>query len=133
MRRATCCVLLLAMLNGCAYWAAVPGPIDQANLLQAEAQRVRVWRLDSTRVELRDPTLDSLRLEGVTTDIRGQVLRIPRDSILRVELLRTNKGASAMAVIGVVGIAFVAFGSMLPSVFEGLTSSLGSCGAGGCR
>jgi hypothetical protein len=108
MRRATCWVLLLALLNGCIGWSNVRLPLEGSLSPERGPHKVRVLLLDSSSVTLRAAVTDARSVTGYHDVLSGRFLVIPLDSVRAIQKQRIRVGTFLLG--GVVLLAVFANG-----------------------
>lgn len=134
MRRVVCLMLMLAMLNSCAHYVPVSGPIPHALRPEAGVERIRVWRHDSTSIDLRHPLLAGGQLEGITSGPNPHVIRIPLDSVSSVALRRSSDVGTGLVLLGAFGLVVVVLAGALAGFGSDIASGLcAGLGGSGCE
>ena len=115
--------LTVVAMGGCTTWRSDPGGISPA--LEKKPAKLRITRVDSSNVVVSAPRLAGDTLVGHDGDRQKTAVRIPADSILRVES-RGVDGANTAALVGGVGLLVVVGVVAAQNAVEtGLGNSLG--------
>lgn len=131
MRRMTCLLLILVTMNGCMQWTSSHLPLAQALSPDPGSKTIRVWLLDQRSIELRQPTVTDSTIAGISTDLRAELVVIPRDSVRKVEILATDGGASGLivvaAVVGLLAVVASGFSGAMSGLGRGIATCAVSC------
>jgi hypothetical protein len=101
------CGLLLSSVLACTRWQLEAISPKQV-VTEKKPSRIRVTRLDSTRVELVRPHVSGDSLIGSVTP-SGPPVSIPLSAVATVSVAKANPGATIALLLGLGGAALAAF------------------------
>ena len=120
-----CVVLLVLCLAGaCQVWKVEPGPVPAALAAGPLPNEIRLTTTDRRMIILQVPRVAGDSVFGARHG--GAVNAVSIDAITRVERRRIDGGRTAVAVLGLAGLAV---GTVV--LLQGL-SELDECGIAGC-
>jgi hypothetical protein len=127
MRKMTCLLLILVTLNGCMQWSASHLPLDQALSPDPGSKTIRVWLLDQRAIELTKPTVTDSTIAGISTDLRAELVVIPRDSVKSVDVLTSDGGVEGLVFLTVMLGAVVMLATAAGNAGRSVAKGLGCC------
>jgi len=118
VRRVLVPVMAVSLLSACTYWKVEEMAPSQV-VSEKEPSRVFLTMLDGSEVELENPWVSDGEILAHPRDPYNQVygvvspdtLRVPADSVARIEILKPDSGVTALLVtlgLVAVGLAIVA-------------------------
>lgn len=96
-------MLLVLHLGACVTWT--PARVSPREAIEGEPGRIRVYRSEGPRLELRRARIEGDALQGEMFRTPGRTVRVPLDDVTRIDVAHRSVGRTVLLVTTVAGVA----------------------------